>query len=159
MLKRLKVYQSLTLVIVLFTTINSIAFIAAGIMESYQGITGILTGKIRTEERPGLLILESLDVFLIALVFIVFSIGITMLFLPSTAEKIREHVPEWMNINSFMELKLILWETILTTLVVFFVSDVFKQADSGQFTWEMLFIPVAILVLSLSILILRKSEK
>ena len=158
MLKGLKVYQYLTLVIVFFTTVNALAFIGAGIIESFKGFKGILTGKMHTDEHPGLLILESLDLFLVALVFIVFSIGIIMLFLPNTADKIREHVPAWMNIHNFMELKLVLWEAILTALIVFFVSEVFKQADKGHFSWEMLVIPGAILVLSLSILVLRKSE-
>ena len=158
MLKGFKVYQFLTLVIVIFTTINSLAFIAAGVIESFKGFKGILTGKMHTDEHPGLMILESLDMFLVALVFMVFSIDITMLFLPKSADKLREHIPEWMNIHNFMELKLILWEAILTALIVFFVSDVFKQAEGGHFSWEMLSIPVAILVLSLSIFVLRKSE-
>jgi uncharacterized membrane protein YqhA len=158
MLKGLKIYQYLTLVIVLFTTINSLAFIAVGVIESFHGFKGILTGKMHTDERPGLMILESLDMFLIALVFIVFSIGIIMLFLPNTGDKIRGHVPKWMNIHTFMELKLILWEAILTALIVFFVGDVVKQADEGHFRWEMLLIPCAILILSISIFVLRKSE-
>ena len=125
---------------------------------SYKGFKGILTGKLHTDDHPGLLILESLDMFLVALVFMVFSIGITMLFLPKSGNKLREHVPQWMNINNFMELKLILWEAILTALIVFFVSDVFKQTEAGHIGKELMYIPVAILVLSLSIYVLRKSE-
>lgn len=158
MLKGLKFYQFLTLIIVFFTTINSLAFIAAGVIVSYKGFKGILTGKIHTDEHPGILILESLDMFLVALVFMVFAIGITMLFLPKSGDKLREHVPQWMNISNFMELKLILWEAILTALIVFFVSAVFRQAEGGHFNKEIMFIPVAILILSLSIFVLRKSE-
>jgi uncharacterized membrane protein YqhA len=154
----LKVFQYLIRVIIFFTAINSLALMAMGILESYHGVIGIFSGKMHTTERPALMILESLDIFLIALVFLVFAIGITMLFLPKSAEKIRDHIPQWMNITDFMELKLILWEAILTALIVFFVSEVFIQAEEGHYTWEILFIPGAILMLSLSIFILRKSE-
>ena len=151
-----KVFQFLVGLIVFFTAINAIAFIAMGMMESYHGIIGIFSGKVNTEERPALTILESLDIFLVALVFLIFAIGITMLFLPKSADKIRESVPQWMNIKSFLELKLILWEAILTALIVFFVSEVFAQ--EGHHTWELLLIPASILFLSISILVLRKSE-
>ena len=159
MLKGLKFYQYLTLIIVFITSLNSLVFIIAGIMECYRGFVGIVSGKMHTDERPGLAILESLELFLVALVFIVFSIGIIMLFLPKTADKIRDHVPTWMNIENFMQLKLILWEAILTALIVFFVSDVFHHSDTGHLKWEILIIPAAIFILSLSIYLLRKSEQ
>ena len=152
----LKVFHLLTPIIVIFTALNAVAFIAMGILESIHGLKGIFIEKDHPDERPGLIILESLDVFLVALVFLIFAIGITMLFLPKSADQLRENLPNWMNIKSFIELKLILWEAILTALIVFFVTEVYQ--DEAHLSWDILLIPGSILILSLSIFVLRKSE-
>ena len=74
-------------------------------------------GEIHTESHPGLSILESLDVFLVALVFLIFALGIAKLFLPEPSEKGGLRLPNWMQIQNFTQLKLLLWEAVLTTLV------------------------------------------
>lgn len=152
----LKTFHLLTIIIVIFTALNAVAFIAIGILDSFHGMKGIFIEKDHPNERPGLIILESLDVFLVALVFLIFAIGITMLFLPKSANQLRENLPNWMNIKSFIELKLILWEAILTALIVFFVTEVYE--DEAHLSWDILLIPGSILLLSLSIFVLRKSE-
>ena len=113
-------------------------------------------GEWHTESHPGLSILESLDVFLVALVFLLFAIGIAKLFIPDTAENLNIKIPEWLDIKNFTELKLLLWEAVLTTLVVYFISDVVKQ--EGHYSWELMIIPASIILLSLSVFILRKHE-
>jgi uncharacterized membrane protein YqhA len=142
------------LVIVIFTILNALAFIALGIYTSIEGYLGIIQGGVHTDLHPGLLILEALDIFLVALVFLIFAMGISVLFLPENSEKIRANLPEWVNVKSFSDLKLLLWEAVLTTLIIYFVSDIVKK--DGVYNWEMLILPGSILMLSLCVFILRK---
>ena len=156
MLKNFIAIRFIVTVIVAFMVINAIAFIGLGAYLSVDGIIGLLKGHLHTEEHPGLKIVESLDIFLVALVFLIFSVGIAKLFRPKSDEKLTGMIPSWLNIHNFTELKMVLWEAILTTLVVFFVSDVVKK--EGHFEWTMLIIPASIILLSLSMLILKKAE-
>ena len=154
MLQRIFQTRFLVLAIVLFTIINAIAFVVMGVILSVEGITGMFKGEMHTEAHPGLKILESLDVFLIALVFLIFAMGIATLFLDKPGSEQRFKLPSWLNISNFTELKLLLWEAVLTTLVVYFVSAVVK-AD-GDYQWELLIIPGSIVLLSLAVFVLRK---
>ena len=156
MLKTIFQTRFLVLAIVFFTIINAIAFVIMGIYISFDGIMGMIQGQIHTDERPGLKILESLDVFLVALVFLIFAMGIGKLFLTNEKDEGRFKLPDWMNIHNFTELKLLLWEAVLTTLVVFFISDVVKH--EGHYSWEIMVIPLSIALLSLSIYIIKKGE-
>ena len=154
MLRRILQVRFLILLIVVFTIINAIVFILLGIFISVDGIIGLLQGQMHTEEHPGLKILESLDIFLVALVFLIFAFGIAKLFISDGNEKPGIKIPAWLDVHNFTELKLLLWEAVLTTLVVFFVSDVVKS--EGHYSWELFIIPGSIIMLSLSIFILRK---
>ena len=155
MIARIFQTKYLILLIVFFTLINALAFVGMGIILSFEGIAGIVQGQLHTDHHPGLKILESLDVFLVALVFLIFALGIARLFLPIEDEEKSPKLPEWLNIKTFTDLKMLLWETVLTTLVVYFVSDVVKH--EGHYTWEMLILPGSILFLSLSIFIVKKN--
>jgi uncharacterized membrane protein YqhA len=157
MLRRLFAVRLITTLIVIFTLINSFALILVGAFLSVKGIIGIVRGGIGTEAHPALMILESLDVFLIALVFLIFAIGIAKLFHPGSDEELSGVVPSWLNIHNFGELKLVLWEAIMTTLVVLFAAEIVKHG--GEFSWTMMVIPASILLLSVSMFVLKKSEE
>ena len=60
----------------------------------------------------------------------------------------------WLNINNFKELKVLLWETILVTLVVFTLTSI--ATDRSGLHWEMLILPGVVLILSLSLYLMRK---
>ena len=135
---------------------NALLFIGIGAYFSIHGAIGIFAGELHSETHPGLQLLESLDMFLIALVFLIFALGITKLFHPGFGEKGNNMIPEWLKIKDFTGLKLILWETILISLVVLFVNEVVK-AD-GHFEWTILLIPGAIFLLAVSLLLLKKGE-
>ena len=156
MFKAILKFRFLIFVIVAFTLINALAFVGMGIFLSIEGIVGIFKGKMHTEVHPGLQILESLDVFLVALVFFIFAIGIAKLFLWNDKEDQPLHLPSWLNISNFTELKLLLWEAVLTSLVVYFVSDVVRR--DGHYTWELLILPASILLLAASILFIKKEH-
>ena len=62
--------------------IISLIFLGLGVYEMGIGISGILKGLVHTEASPGLVLVQSLDLFLIGFLFLIFSIGFTQLFIP-----------------------------------------------------------------------------
>jgi uncharacterized membrane protein YqhA len=132
-------------IIVVFIFLNSFVFVGLGVYKSIHAYT--LIAQQRMEERPGIYMAEALDSFLIALVFIVFSIGVTKLFLPDTIP-VKGFELAWLKFESFTALKLILWEMLLTTLFVFFATDMVVK--SQHLEWNLLIIPGSILMLALA---------
>jgi uncharacterized membrane protein YqhA len=140
-----KIVRFFLFFIVFFIFLNSLFFIGIAVYKSIHAYILIAQGRI--EERPGVFIAESLDSFLMALFFLIFSMGISKLFLPDKTF-IKEYDLPWLKVGNFSELKLILWEVLLTTLFVFFVSQAIIKAE--HLDWPMLIMPASILLLSLA---------
>jgi len=134
-----------------------IIFLGLGVYQTGLGLTGILKGQVHTVETPGLKLVEALDLFLIGFLFLIFSIGFSQLFIPKPSKlsnRIDDITPEWLKVDNFTQLKLILWDTILTTLVVMFVEDVVSA--NGVYNWELMIIPIAIVLISFSRYLIKK---
>ena len=102
-------------------------------------------------------LLKAVDLFLMAIVFFIFSLGFLILFSPETLLPLK--LPEWLRIKNFMQLKAILWEAILTTLVVSYLSGLAEQKVQGlPNTVDNLILPGAILIIALSLFVLKKGE-
>jgi uncharacterized membrane protein YqhA len=99
-------------------------------------------------------LLESLDWFLVALVFLVFSLGIAKIFIGYDGS--HDALPSWLRIHDFKELKILLWESILVTLVVWCMSAVARSRDA--LTWEALVLPAIVLVLAVGLYLMRGKE-
>ena len=156
MLRNIFTYRVIAILIASFIFINSIAFTLGGIWLAVKGIFLIIEGGMGSEERPGLLIMESVDVFLLALVFLLFAIGIIKLFVPDAPQFVRVKNLHWLKINNFTDLKLLLWEAVLTTLVVFFITGYVHNSE--RLDWKVMILPISILLLSISYFIMKKSE-
>ena len=65
-------YRIIAIIIALFIFLNSVAFTIGGIMLSIKGIRMLLNGELLTESKPGIYILKSVDLFLLALVYLLF---------------------------------------------------------------------------------------
>ena len=142
------------------TFIIAIVFIGLGVYETLLGIIGVFKGQILSEARPGLKLFQALDAFLIGFLFLIFSLGFSQLFYlkPSRTTTLVDSIaPKWLQVESFTQLKLILWDTVLTTLVVVFIGDVFRA--SGQYNWNLTIIPVAIFLISLGKFLIKKVKK
>lgn len=138
----------------------AIIFIGVGTYEMVQGIEGIIRGQIHTQSAPAIKLLEALDIFLIAFLFLISSIGFAQLFLPKPsriADALEKITPEWLVVENFIELKLILWDTVLTTLVVMFVNQVYHL--SGNFSWNLVILPLAILIIASSKFVMKFGQK
>jgi uncharacterized membrane protein YqhA len=104
-------------------------------------------------------LLHAIDLFLIAIVFFVLSIGMMVLFVdPDTTLPLK--LPEWLRVKNFVELKIILWEAILTTLVVYYIAGLAEKKIKGvEITTQSLIVPAAVLLIALSLFFVKKEER
>ena len=104
-------------------------------------------------------LLQAVDLFLLAIVLFIFSIGLLLLFRKSSDDDLPNLVPQWLRISDFMQLKVILWEAILTTLVIIFVVGlVRKSLEDVDLPLSQLILPGAILLISVSLYFLKRGE-
>jgi uncharacterized membrane protein YqhA len=155
MFSRLLQARYVFLIAVVFLLLNSIIFILAGAVHSFHGIIEFIElGFLPDEEsRPGLHLLEGLDMFMVALVFLIFGLGIARLFIFDKIES--SQIPSWLNIRDLKGLKILLWETILVTLVILCVTNLVKHPAR---TWEALIFPIIILILTLALYLMRGKD-
>ena len=155
MFEHLLKIRYVAVVIVILAVLHAVAFLVLGTKVAIQAYAHILQGGASAELRPGLELLHSLDFLFVSLVLMVLALGIAKLFLlgPNVDES---RLPSWLRLHSITELKVLLWETVLTTLLIAslpgLVSGLF-----GQLNWTVLVTPAAILVLALSLYFMKKS--
>src|SRR3954462_3762466 len=119
-----RIYSLLSVVI----TIMAFLVFGAGIVLALLGLYEWATAFTHIDENmhhiPGLIgitLLKGVDLFLLAIVFFVFSLGLLLLFNYEEGE-LPMQLPKWLHVRNFMELKVILWEAILTTLVISYLA-------------------------------------
>ena len=146
----------LAVVIALFGALHATSFIAIGVIRGIDAYRMILHGPPWTgEQMPGVQLARSIDAFLLALVFFVFSIGVTELFLHSSGAA-REQVPEWMRVKNLSELKFLIWEAILAALVVASMEGFIAPAH--EIDWNALILPIGLLILAAGLFLARKAH-
>ena len=144
------------IIAVIFLLLNALVFIVAGVNQCIHGYiaffnAGFIPGE---NSRPGIRLVEALDSFMVALVFMIFGFGIGRIFVfPDTGD---EHIPRWLQIHNLKELKILLWETILLTMVIFCVGN---MITGDTRSWEVLLFPGVILILSFGLFLMRGKEE
>jgi uncharacterized membrane protein YqhA len=147
----------LAAVAVLVFAVNAAGFIALGVARTVHACISIVRRHaLPVIERPGIELAEAVDLMLFALVLIVLSLGTASLYLSGPNQEVRRDLPEWMRVKSLTELKLLLWEAILATLVVAAATGV--VADLPHLEWRHLLLPGVILILSVSYFLLKHTE-
>ena len=147
----------LAVVIALCGALHSLAFVALGVIRGVQGYQLIFHGPPWSgEESPGIYIAKSIDAFLLALVFFVFSIGVLELFASQQESPGLENVPAWMRVKSLSELKFLIWEAILAALVVASVESL--VVSSHEIRWTALIVPLALLILAMGLFLAKKAH-
>ncbi len=141
------------LIICFFTFINALVFAGISVYRSVHAYVLIYQGKV--EERPGIHLVESLDGFLLSIVFLIFAIGFGKLFLPDLKLLKSIHVT-WLEPKNFSDLKQILWEAILTTLVVLFAILIVQ--DIKNLGWNHLVIPGSVALIAIGLKMLKSSH-
>jgi uncharacterized membrane protein YqhA len=146
----------LAVIIVGFALLHAVAFLLIGGEIAFKAYAQLLHERnLGPGNRPGIELLHSLDFLFVAMVFIVLALGIAKLFLVGPEAAASMDLPVWLNFDSIAGLKVLLWETILVTLVITGLSELttglFERLD-----WEALVMPAAILLLSLSLYFVKK---
>jgi|GEM_PF-2164197 len=108
------------------------------------------------ELHVGIQILDTLDIFLIAIVFLIFTVGIVQLFIKHDNKDYLDSVPDWLIIHNLSDLKFLLMQTIIATLFIYCIS-VLAESDERPLE-EWLIVPAVILMLSISLAVLMLAE-
>ncbi len=157
MLKWLLKLRYLSLVVAICSALHSIAFIVIGVMRGVDGYRLILQGPHWSgEESPGIFIGKSIDAFLLAMVFFVFSIGMIVLFAAPKSSEALDEIPAWMRVKSLSELKFIIWEAILVAMVVASIEAL--VVASQDLRWTALIVPIALLILAAGLFLAKKAH-
>ena len=155
MLNKILRIRYVFIIAVFFAIVNALFFLVAGAVKCVKGYKIFLENGFSVEGHPGLYLLEGLDYFLVSMVFLIFGLGVLNIFI--NYNKVDENLPDWLKIGSFMGLKILLWETVLVTLVVYSFTAVIAKMDSLQ--WNVLLLPGVILILTIAVVLLKRTEK
>lgn len=145
-------FRYVFIIVSVFSFISCLFFIGIGVAEAFHAFKIVFDAIGGGPwDNPGVILVESLDKFLIAVLFYIFGIGMIKLFLPELFHD--TDLPKWLDIKGIKELKVLLWETILVTLVILSVTSMVAHTDS--LTWDALILPCIIAVLALSLFLMR----
>ena len=136
-------------ILLLLSGIMAIILGAIRIVESVLIITGIHEGK-----KPGIYIIEAVDTLLFSLVILVLAGGIYKLFVGN--ETTFSDSAIFSKLNSFMDLKVLLWETLLLTLTVWCSLSFFL--DPENLKYQQLILPLSILLLALALKFMKTDK-
>jgi len=139
------------LIVSAFSFLSCLYFIGVGVVETVHAISSLLDPAGSGDRPTGIILFEALDRFLISVLFYIFGIGMIKLFMPDLFRE--SELPQWLNIRDIKELKILLWETVLVTLMVLSVTELVSVKD--KLTWNALILPAVIATLSLSLFLMR----
>ena len=156
------IYKALTSVIGVISILfyfSGLVITMLGVYEMFHVLYRIFDDykhhKLAAATAIGLL--QAVDLFLIAIVFFVFGLGLTMIF--AVAHPLETQLPQWLRIKNFTQLKVLLWEAILTTLVIGFLNTLaLKRIGNIHLDLMDLVIPMGVLLIALSLYFLKKGE-
>lgn len=155
MFRHLLKIRYVAVVITILTLLHALACLVLGVQTAIKGYRHVLTGSDATQ-RPGIEILHSLDFLFVAIVLIVLALGVAKLFLLDPSAQDDASLPPWLRIHSIGELKVLLWETILVTMVIIALSNLSGSFYSAP-DWTALLTPAAIFLLALSLYFMKKA--
>lgn len=146
------VLRAAVMVIGLVLVIDALVLVCRGVWMTYEAYHHML---LRPDiERPLLPALEAVDVFFMAIAFFIVAVGLVQLFI-GDLPFLKDVSFAWMRVESYTQLKLLLWDTFLVTLLVLFLTRIFAARTMG---WDMLILPGAILMLTVSSFLLKKGK-
>lgn len=135
------------LVVVFITFINALVFFGLGIYYSLTAYLDIIQGEVNS--HPGIVMIESLDRFLIGFVFVIFSVGLSRLFL-SDAKFLDTYELPWLKITEFTQLKSLLISALLVALFVAWAPTAIEVAQKEELTWSVLLFPASLLMVAVA---------
>ena len=115
-------------------------------------------GELEPGEEATLLLLESLDNFLVGLGFLYFAYGIYSLFI-GLNQNIPDYVPQWLRVSSIATLKKTLLEVVVVLLTVVYVKELLENISTIGLHWEFLVIPISIVAIAFSLKLMNLDEE
>ena|SRR6056297_884673 len=135
--------------------IISILLMLCGILATVLGakkiINAILIFAGVHEGKPGVYLIESIDTFLFSLVIFILAGGIFKLFVGD--ENTFKDSIVFSKITNFMDLKILLWETLLLTMTVWCSLGFFLKPE--KLSYELLILPVSIVLLAVALKLVK----
>lgn len=132
-----------------FIILLGLMTIAFGAYKTYEAILFLLQIE---EGKPGIALIEALDIFLVSLVILILGGGIFKLFVGD--EDTFKNIPILSKLKSFLELKILLWETLLLMLTIWATMD-FAAFEVKEFGLENLILPASILILAAALRLVK----
>lgn len=146
------------LLAVIFSFVSSLTLFLAGSCKVLSAVSTVIKHSARDPEYTSLLIkiIGAIDLYLIAVVLLIFSFGIYELFVSKLDPAHHEKEIKILEIKSLDDLKNRLLKVIIMALIVYF----FKAILSANFSTplEILYLGLAILAAAGSSILLRKID-
>ena len=114
-----------------------------------------MDGRLRTGWEVSAAVMGATDAFLFGVVLIIFAFAIAFGFVLQVGSKMRESIPDWMQIENVSELKHILVEVIIVYLVVDYATDLATGSD--VLAWLTLVKPIAVLLIASALRLMGQS--
>ena len=131
------------LAIVIILLADVVITTVRGIMVSVHAYGEVISN---TTEKPLLPALEAVDLFMLALVVLLLALGLVKLFLSDMPFISNFDLP-WLKVGDIHDIKALLWNAMLLTLMVLFCIRMF---NTDQLGWTDLVLPGAVFLLALS---------
>lgn len=152
------IFRYLALIAVISSLMGSTLMFIVGAYKTYIAVSyffqggkfftaGNLDEHLTSSQMSVATLVSAVDVFLFALVLLIFSYGIYHLFIINKKQADNLKLPEWARITSLSELKAILAEVIIVILFVEFLESVLN-VTTEWLPWQGLVVPFAILLLA-----------
>lgn len=156
----------LSLLAAIGSIISAVFLFAEGIYIIYHGLTKHFfvnqithDGKIDYEPLFESLV-SSVDVFLFALVLVIFGVGVYELFVSKIdpVERDTDNRPSWLRINSVDDLKGSLGKVILMVLIVSFFKHILELNENEWGALTLLYLSIGIFLIAAALYLTHKSH-
>lgn len=155
----------LSIIAVIGSVISSVILFIQGIVIIYEGLYEYFknehseSGSARTYELFEQIV-SSVDVFLFALVLIIFGVGVYELFVTQVdpVEQNHDSRPSWLRISSVDDLKSSLGKVILMVLIVSFFKHVLEFTHWNE-AISMLYMSIGIILIAGALYLAHKSNE
>lgn len=154
----------LSLLAVIGSLISALALFLRGGMVVYESIAGFFHDMAAEEVHPSYEkmfeeLVSSVDIFLFALVLIIFGVGVYELFISKIDPIERQHDtrPSWLKISSVDDLKSSLGKVILMVLIVSFFKHTLELSNKQWDPTTLLYLSIGILLIAAALYLTHKS--
>ncbi|NMB79720.1 MAG: YqhA family protein [Methanomicrobiales archaeon] len=156
--------RSVSLIAVIALFAGSILMFLAGLLKTigaflifFSAFSIRMPDHLSESSLATVSLIQAVDAFLFALVLMIFSYAIYILFVHSFTREELEQLPKWMQIESIGELKTTLLQVIIVILAVNLLEHVILVGPEAL-KWETLIIPGAILCLAAALRLMHVSK-